>query len=308
MKFLRKNMCVFEVISDAQCQLAECPVWDPVKSELWWTDIPGAAVYRYRFDKAEVETVIQGKMVAGFAMNRAGGLVCACIDGLYLWHPQNGFTLVVDSFAGRDLRFNDATTDAHGRFFAGTRYVPIGQNSGYDLGSLYRIDHDASISVIEEGIHLSNGMDFSPDNRIMYHTDSILRRIYRYDYNIDKGTVANRRVFTEVPPDLGMPDGLTVDSEGYIWSAHWMGSRITRYRPDGGIDRTIECPFSKPTSVVFGGSGLGDLFITSARDKEESLQTAQLSPDEAALQGGGFVFRCRMDVRGKPEHRARIVL
>jgi sugar lactone lactonase YvrE len=151
-------------------------------------------------------------------------------------------------------------------------------------------------------------MGFSPDNRTMYHTDSILRTIYKYDYDLENGAISSRRVFAEVPPDLGMPDGLTVDSEGYLWSAHWMGSRITRYRPDGAIDRIIECPFRKPTSLVFGGAGLRDLYVTTASDKEEAPQSARLSEDRAISKGGGFVYRCRTDVTGKPEYRANITL
>jgi D-xylonolactonase len=283
-------------------------VWDHENSELWWTDITGAAVYRYRSGAGDVETVFQGKNVGGLAVNRIGGLVCACHDGLYLWNPKQGFTLVASSFEGKALRFNDATTDAYGRFFTGTRYRPTTGNTCYQLGSLYKVDRDASISIIDEGIHLSNGIGFSPDNRTMYYTDSILHTIYKYDYDLEDGAISNRRVFAEVPHDLGMPDGLTVDSEGYVWSAHWRGSRITRYRPDGVIDRTIECPFRKPTSLVFGGVGLRDLYVTTASDKDETLERTGLSPEEAVRKAGGLVYRYRSDVMGKPEHRAYITL
>ena len=115
------------------------------------------------------------------------------------------------------------------------------------------MEKDGSLAVLDEGIHLSNGLGFSPDLKTLYYTDTIPRVIYAYDYDVKKGAVSNRRVFVKVPDTEGIPDGMTVDSEGYIWSAQWYGSCIMRYDPDGKVERCIKTPAKQTTSLIFGG-------------------------------------------------------
>ncbi len=103
------------------------------------------------------------------------------------------------------------------------------------------------------GFHLSNGLAFSPDNTVLYFTDSAARSIYAYDYNLASGDVKNRRLLIQVPSTEGIPDGLTVDAEGFLWSAQWYGSRIVRYDPDGTVERFIGIPASQVSCMTFGG-------------------------------------------------------
>jgi len=143
-------------------------------------------------------------------------------------------------------------------------------------------------------ITVSNGLAWSPDNRTMYFADSWLRAIYSFDFDLDSGTIHNRRIFAQLPEGSGVPDGATVDAEGFLWSANFGGSCLTRYSPDGRIDRKIQMPVQRPTSCVFGGDNYSMLYVTSA-----SLDLTDQQRLEAPLAGG--VFAVDAGVRGLPE-------
>lgn len=134
-----------------------------------------------------------------------------------------------------------------------------------------------------------NGIGWSPDNRIMYFTDTMVRTIWAYEYDVTRGDLGQRRVFAWLDAHDGLPDGLTVDAEGFVWSAVWDGWRVIRYAPDGGIDREIRLPVQRPTSCMFGGPALDTLYVTSA---SVGLQGAPLA---------GGLFAVRPGVAGIPE-------
>jgi sugar lactone lactonase YvrE len=129
----------------------------------------------------------------------------------------------------------------------------------------------------------------------MYYTDSPRRLIWAYDYEPDTGTMANEGVFARIPDDAGVPDGLCVDAEGFVWSAHWGGWRLTRYAPDGRIDRVLEMPVPQPSSCAFGGPDLATLYVTSA--------AIGMSEADLAKAPGGGLFAVDVGVRGLPTSR-----
>ena len=166
----------------------------------------------------------------------------------------------------------------------------------YPAGSLYCLDADGKVVVKETGVLISNGIGWSPDHRTMYYTDSLRKTIYAYDYDPDTGAIENRRFFIHTPGEPGVPDGLTVDSQGFVWSARWNGWKVTRYDPAGKPEREIKVPTACPTSVMFGGSDLQDLFITSA--------WKELTAEERNFQPlAGNLFWIRADVPGLPEFK-----
>jgi sugar lactone lactonase YvrE len=152
-------------------------------------------------------------------------------------------------------------------------------------GALYRLDSDGQASMIEEGFGTINGIGWSPDDQTIYVTDSLHRVIYAYDFDKAAGAISRKRRFAEVAEDRGMPGGLTVDADGYVWSAHWDGWCVTRYAPDGQIDRVVTLPVPRPMSCMFGGPELKTIFVTTARIR---LTSAQLT--QAPLSGSVFSF------------------
>jgi len=274
----------------AQNQLGEGPLWHPGEQILYWVDIEGESIHRYSLDNGQWNTFEIGQAVGCLAFRKSGGLVLGMREGLAFWDPHTAEIVIIDSpEAGREnARFNDGKVGPGGRFWAGT----LGEN---DQSALYRLDPDLKVHIMETGIQISNGIGWSPDQRTMYYTDTLQRVIYAYDFDLESGSIEKRRKFVTVPEEEGYPDGLTVDSEGFIWSAHWDGWRITRYDPDGKIDKVIYLPVQRPTSCTFGGQDLDLLFITSAWT---GLGDAERREQPLA----GDIFMVYADVKGQKEN------
>jgi D-xylonolactonase len=163
------------------------------------------------------------------------------------------------------------------------------------------------VHVADEGFQLSNGLAFSPDETIMYFADSVARRIYAYDYDRRTGELGNRRVLVRVPDNEELPDGLTVDAEGFLWSAQWYGGCVVRYDPDGKEERRIRFPAKQVSSVAFGGKDLSDIFVTSA-GKSWPSPVMPKSYDPVSGNFGGQLYCVNLGIQGQPDYRADIRL
>ncbi len=272
--------------------LGEGPTWLPNERKLALVDILAPAIIIADPRDGSFQSHPMPELVGAVVPRRRGGFVAAMQTGLKAVDLDSGTvtTIAAPEASKPGNRFNDGKCDRRGRFWAGT--LAIDTTPGH--GSLYRLDPDGRCTCVESGFHVSNGLGWSPDDRTFYFTDSGARRIYAYDYDIEAGTLANRRIFVEVPEGAGAPDGLAVDAEGFVWSAHWDGWCITRYDPQGRVDRVINLPVPRPTSCAFGGPDFTTLYVTSARIR---LSVQQLA--EAPLSGS--VFAIQTGVKGLPE-------
>jgi sugar lactone lactonase YvrE len=200
-----------------------------------------------------------------------------------------------------DNLLNDGKADSRGRMWVGSRSRTHGSRDG----RIHRLDPDGSITTFEGDFQIANGMGWSPDERTFYAVDSIDSLIYAYDFDLDAGTIAGRRVFAEIPYELGLPDGLAVDAEGGVWLALCFGGAVQRFAADGSLDLVIEMPVAAVTSVAFGGHDLSTLYITTGRLRdipmvhERGLVPADHQP------GAGDVYAYAAGVRGLPMHRWR---
>lgn len=272
--------------------LGEGPTWLPAERKLALVDILAPAIVIADPRDGSFQSHPMPELVGAVVPRRRGGFVAAMQTGLKAVDLDTGTvtTIAAPEATKPGNRFNDGKCDRRGRFWAGT--LAIDTTPGH--GSLYRLDPDGRCTCVESGFHVSNGLGWSPDDRTFYFTDSGARRIYAYDFDIETGTLANRRTFVDVPEGAGVPDGLAVDAEGFVWSAHWDGWCITRYDPQGRVDRVINLPVPRPTSCAFGGPDLTTLYVTSARIR---LSVQQLA--EAPLSGS--VFAIQTGVKGLPE-------
>jgi len=141
---------------------------------------------------------------------------------------------------------------------------------------------------VDEGYKVTNGPTFSPDQKVMYHTDSGPGTVYRFDLS-PEGELSNKQVWLQFTGDMGSPDGMTTDAEGYVWIAHWGGSRVSRWSPDAKLDREIRLPAPQITSVTFGGAGLDRMFVTSAAKgldrAKETFAGALFEVDTGGVRG-----------------------
>jgi L-arabinonolactonase len=281
----------------SQNQLGEGPTWSVDEQALYWVDIYGKRIERLDIETGQRRTFHLPYQVGAVVFRQKGGFVLAADQGFAFW---DGSSENVQSLSnpeqGKPLyRFNDGKVDPGGRFWAGTMYDGPELNPR-PTGSLYRLDPDGLITVKETGVLISNGIGWSPDQRTMYYTDSIRKTIYSYDYDVFTGEIANRKVFIHTVDEPGVPDGLTVDSEGFIWSARWNGWKVIRYDPAGKPEREIKVPTACPSSVMFGGRDLKDLYITSA--------WKELTAEERNFQPlAGNLFMVRVEAQGLPEFK-----
>jgi sugar lactone lactonase YvrE len=280
-----------ELVLDARAELGEGPLWDGRRGRLFWVDILRGRVHAFDPASGGCRSWEVGRSVGVAVPADSGGLVLGTSDGFGRLDLETGrFTLIAEVEADRpDQRMNDGKCDAAGRLWAGTMALDCRACAG----SLYRLDRDGRVQVMRRDVTISNGLDWSLDGRLMYYVDSGTQSIAVFDFEPETGTMKNPRSLVSIPPELGMPDGLTVDAEGFLWVALWGGGAVHRYSPGGALDRVVRLPVSHPTSCVFGGADLRDLYITTA--------TIALSPAERERQPqAGGIFRHRPGVAGRP--------
>ncbi len=255
-----------------QNRLGETPIWDQQENALYWVDWGGRPTCRFEPASGEMVNFPVSLPVTALARRHSGGWLAIAQDGIYLWDPA---TNVYEPFVGPpnpgkpELCFNDGAVDRQGRLLAGTVNM---EDPFAPEGSLYRLDPNGSLHELDTGYATANGIGISPDGSTVYVSDMRHNQILVLDYHARLGTVSNRRLFARVPVEEGMPDGLIVDSEGFVWSGHWDGWKLTRYDPDGKIERQIRFPVQHVISFAFGGRDLDQLFVTTAwwgLDQEE---------------------------------------
>ncbi len=282
-----------ERIADYECITGENPLWHPDEGRLYWVDIPTGRLFRYDPRTGHHEQCLEGEPIGGFTIQADGALLLFMARGaVRVWHDGFIKTLIEEIPDERTTRFNDVIADPEGRVFCGT--MPTSER----LGRLYRLDPDGRLTILLEGIGTSNGLGFTPDLQGLYYTDSRRRVIYLFDYDRATGAISNQRIFVRTPEGEGVPDGLTVDAEGYVWSARWDGSALYRYAPDGREVLRLPFPAKKVSCPTFGGADYKDLYVTTAGGRNK----AEEGP------GAGALFRVRPGIRGVPEFRSHIGL
>lgn len=280
-------------LAEPAAVLGEGPLWDAEGARLHWVDCDQKILFDLDPASGAVGRRDLPHNPGCYALRRSGGMAMAYRTGLVLF-DADGAVRPVDSpgveFAVE--RFNDGACDRLGRFWLGTMDKRLRE----PVGSLFRLEPDLGLTRIEPGLVCSNGICFSPDDRVMYHTDTGAGRIYAYDFDLAAGEVSNRRVFADFQGQPGRPDGCTIDAAGHLWVAEVGGGEVVRLDPAGRRVATIALPVRRPTSVMLGGGDLRTLYITSMRHG--------LTPEQVAAQpASGCLLSVEVEVPGLPEPR-----
>lgn len=281
-----------ELLADYQCETGEGPLWHPDERKVYWLDIPLGRLFRYDPDTGQHEEVYKSEeAIGGFTFQEDGAILLFGARGAVAILRDGVVTTVIEEIPGEaDGRFNDVFAGPHGRVYCGT--MPTDTHDG----RLYRLDPDGTLTTLLEGVTVSNGMGFTPDGKGLYHTDSMKKTITLFDYDDATGDISNGRIFRDLNDEPGVPDGMTVDAEGYVWSARWDGSVLVRYAPDGTEVLRVQFPALKVSSAVFGGDDYRDLYVTTAGGHDKA----------ANGPGAGALFRLRPGVQGVAEYRSAI--
>jgi sugar lactone lactonase YvrE len=274
--------------------LTESPVWSPDEGALYFVDIYGPAVWRFDPASGNARSWPMPEPVGSIALRERGGVIAATASGFCFIDTETGsIEPLLDPEQDKPAnRFNDGRCDRAGRFWAGTM-VEKGNDPD---AALYRFNPDRSCRRMVDKLCVSNGLAWSPDDRIMYHSDSRQSTVWAYDYDIETGAIDDRRIFATMMSGEGRPDGAAVDEEGCYWSARYDGWRIVRHNHAGHEIQVIKTPIANPTMIAFGGPNLDVMYVTSA--------SRGLPPDKLAQQpNAGGIFALEPGVRGLPEPR-----
>ncbi|HWR17741.1 MAG TPA: SMP-30/gluconolactonase/LRE family protein [Terriglobales bacterium] len=288
------------VLVDDNNLCGEAPLWDATGQKLYWTDCVGRKFYSYDWRLKLKDVLLTDVEVNGCALDRSGDLVFSNNSGVWIWDRVGEPRLLASELGPVKLQLNDCIADPKGRFLAGSCFYD--PSTKYELGKLFSLDGSGELQILDEGFRLANGLGFSVDGTTLYFSDSVARKVYAYSYDVATGKARGRRTFIQLDSTEGLPDGLTVDAEDHVWVAQWYGSCVVRYDPDGRPERKISVPAKQSSSVMFGGPGLTELFVTSAA-RSEPMPVMPSGYDANSGYFGGALFHCTVPVTGKPEYR-----
>lgn len=248
--------------------LGECPVWHPDTQQLYWVDCAKGQLHHYDPLSQQVASWKLPAPIGCIAPVKGKGLLGFMQGEVIYIDTDDGSHRKLATVFAKDaaMRVNDGKCDRQGRFWMGTATTDF----EHAAGCLFCFDQQGKIKKMGEGLFISNGLGWSPDDQWMYHCDSWLGTIYRYRFDAASGDLGEREQWFTYP-GLGVPDGLTVDADGYIWTAVWDGSKILRIDPQAKVCQEIWMPVQRPTSCIFGGEELQTLFVSScSRDVQET--------------------------------------
>ena len=263
-------MSDFELVWDARCGVAESPVWDPATRRLLFCDIPGKRIHALSVDSGARQSWDFPDVVGSFGLCRSGRLVVALSHHVVLFDPSSGaltdLTPKIDEPAIN--RFNDGKVGPDGAFWVGTL---DGNSPRQPTAALYRVTADGRISKQQDGYANSNGLAWSPDGRVMYHSDSV-GFIEAWDFDTATGSRGNHRVLAKLTNEDGRPDGGATDANGNYWSAGPSAGCLNCFSPAGELLRKWQFPVPGPTMPCFAGDAL---YVTSLRDGKSPEILAQ---------------------------------
>ena len=285
----------FDLFSDYSCELGEGPFWDSKRSRLHWVDIIGKKIISQNLDGSNIHALEVGGNPGCVVLSDDGTMVAgvdnqiSSLDG-----GGNLLKVLADTKEGSGLRFNDGKCDPTGRFWVGS----MDRKEKNKLGSLYSWNSIEGLVNREQGVTVSNGMGWSPDNSLFYYIDSPTREVSVYDFDLSTGSINNKRRFISFTEEDGFPDGMTIDNDGRLWIAFWGGSKIMCVNPDSkAIEEVVNFPVSKVTSCAFGGEKMDRLFITSAK--------VQVNEEDEPMAGKTFVVS--PGVKGQPSFNLKLI-
>tara|TARA_A100001037_G_scaffold230993_1_gene209291 strand:+ start:701 stop:1600 length:900 start_codon:yes stop_codon:yes gene_type:complete len=282
------------VASKQFCTLGESPIWSIEEQALYWVDIVKKRIHRLTPLSDHVDRWQMRVQIGSIGFSTNGYLIAGTRQGLgFIKLSDGSFELITDpEGSGKDnpVRMNDGKVDRQGRFWCGGIEDP----GCREIASLYRLDPDYTVHIMESSIAISNSICWSPDDSTMYFADSLKAEVWAYDFNSMEGTIHNRRVFVDMKEEAGVPDGATVDSDGFLWVALFGAGMVKRYDPNGKVERTVRFPVSQISCPAFGGVDMKTLFVTTASQNFKQ-------DDFKREPNAGALFSLETNVRGIPE-------
>ncbi len=282
------------ILTATRDRVGESPVWDVAAQALYWVDIEGRHIHRFDWTSGQHQSWDTPERVGCIALSGRGGLVAAMETGIFqltLGEPPEVKLqcLAAIRHAQQRMRFNDGRCDRQGRLWASTLCMDTAHAPA--AGAWYCLDTSGLGAAQHTGLTTPNGLAFSPDGTTLYFSDShpSVQKIWAFDYDLAHGHTGNGRLFVDMAPLPGRPDGAAVDAQGHYWICANDAGLVHRFDPAGRLVQSYPVPVPKPSMCAFGGPQLDQLFVTS-------IQPADAPP---GLHGAVFVLD--VGIRGLPE-------
>lgn len=282
-----------DVALDAHAMIGESPTWSAAERALYWIDIKEPALHRYNAGNGSCQKWPVSSDIGAFALMDGNAALVALRHGIHRLDLATGALdlLTPPPFDPKLFRFNEGLCDRIGRFWVGVMFDPIGGAPPARRAALHSFTLSGGLRREDDQAELHNGMAVTADSRFFFLAHSRTGVIYAFDFDPDAGILGERRVFTQVPTALGLPDGAAIDAEGGYWCAVHGGGRLQRYTREGKLDREVLLPVSQPTMCVFAGDDLETMYVTSASN---GLDCDQMRAEPLA----GAMLRLRPGVKG----------
>lgn len=266
-------------------------MWDERRGRLIWVDIRSSLVWEFDPASSKHKSHPAPFPVTAVVPRSGSGYAVATRRGFgFMSESLNSLEIVAEVEPDKPgNRMNDGKCDPAGRFLAGT----MDDSAVPNAGGLYRLSPDLTVDHLLRDVSISNGLAWSHDGKLLYYIDTPTGGVDVLTYDVESGAIGPRRLFVSIAPDVGFPDGMTIDEEGCIWVAIAHGSAVHRYAPDGRLDCVVQVPASVVTSCTFGGPDLRDLYITTSAD---GVRKERVAHEPFA----GSLFRLRTETRGMP--------
>jgi sugar lactone lactonase YvrE len=281
-----------EIALDAKVRLGEGSFWNTQQNNLWWVDIEGKAFHIFDPSSGKDRKIEVGARIGTVVSDLEGNAIVALQNGIHkLDLETEELEFITNPLEHKEnLRFNDGKCDPSGRFWVGSMDLDEEES----IASLYRMDHDGSVKEMLKEVTISNGIVWTADRKTMYYIDTPTLKVKAFDYDDATGNITNSRTAVDIPEEAGNPDGMSIDTEGNLWIAHWGGFCVACWNPETGkLIQKVEVPAPQVTSCAFGGKDFDILYITTAREgmSEEKLKEYP--------QSGG-IFSAKPGVKGLP--------
>ena len=296
-------MANVELLYKCKNILGEGVTFSSNNNMLYWLDIGNLSkLFKLNLSSDKKEIFDLPEIVTSTSVKSDNELIFCSNNGINLFNLDTSeFKRIINIEDSLPLtRSNDGASDALGRFWFGTMQnnfdkngndIPIKEN----IGKLYKVDNDNSVTIVEQDLGIPNTIVWSPDNTKFYFTDTLDGNILKFDFDLENGTLSNKLNFANF--DRGYPDGSTIDTDGCIWNCRYGGSCIVRFDPKGQVDQVIEMPVQNITNCVFGGQDLKTLFVTTAGNK---------GPNQNDLDGS--LFAININYQGLEDNKSKLAI
>ena len=273
-----------------QAQLGEGAFWDHKKSRFYWVDILSQEVHLYDPAQGLNQSFPTPSRVGTVVPQTDTTAVIALEDGVYLLNNQDGSSRILASIEAEmdENRFNDGKCDPLGNLWVGS--MNLAETDA--TGNLYKVNPQGETELMFSPVTISNGIVWTADGKTMYYIDTPTATIRAFDFDLETASISNERVAVKVPDSLGFPDGMAIDAEDKLWVGMWNGNAVLRFDPDSGkVIGKVDVPAHNVTACAFGGPGLDQLYITTAR--------VDMSPEELQQYPlSGSVFKADLGIKG----------